>query len=407
MTEIFGTLGPACTERDVLEHMFRAGLTGMRLNLSHTGLADSGELIKNFHNAAKQAGVEPQLLMDMQGPELRVGKLDGALELREGSRVLLIGENGKAGKDEVSSPILGMSEIRDGDQAVLCDKGADCWDEQPGVVSIPVPSAVFTVLESGDEVLLNDGKIVLQVLSLQIQDNEGSNPYAEARVIRDGVLSSHKSVKIIGKEVQMPVLTPHDISNIRLAAAYGVTGLMQPFVRSGADLAYVRKVLRAQHAEDVQIWAKVENRAAVANLERILPEADVIVIARGDLGNDMELWELPAVQKDIEQACKRAGKPFVVVTQMLASMEEHSVPTRAEVSDIFNAVADGAWGVMITGESAVGKYPVEAVKYLANTARSAEEWLENRKKACVAGKEINMKGIAEIDKNFAGQRYSE
>ena len=135
-----------------------------------------------------------------------------------------------------------------------------------------------------------------------------------------------------------------------------------------------KNILKENHAEDIRIFAKIENRTGVKNLENILPQADVIVIARGDLGNDMPLWELPAVQKQIEEACKKNQKPYIVVTQMLASMEEHPVPTRAEVSAIFHAVMHGAWGVMITGESAVGKYPVEAVTYLSNTAKEAEKY---------------------------------
>ena len=178
--------------------------------------------------------------------------------------------------------------------------------------------------------------------------------------------------------MEMPVLTQHDITNIRLAKEYGVTGLMQPFVKNGRDLAMVREQLKENGAEHVQIFAKIENRAALEELDSIIKEADVIIIARGDLGNDMDLWEWPAVQKSIEIACKKAGRPFIVVTQMLASMEENPVSTRAEVSDIFNAVTDGAYGVMITGESAVGKYPVEAVKYLANTANAAMTWMNNQ-----------------------------
>ena len=337
MVEIYATLGPACAKQETLEQMFQAGLTGMRLNLSHTGLRESEELVACFKKAAEDAHVVPQLLIDMQGPELRVGRLEQTLELQEGEQVVL-------GRKALGRKALGRG------------------------VLIPVPEAVMPVMEAGDEVLLNDGKIALQILA-----NKGT--YAEAVVKRGGMLSSHKSIKITDKQVVLPVLTEHDISNLRLAAEYGVTGLMQPFVQSGEDLLQVRKALEENQAGHVKILAKIENKAAVANLQSILQEADVIIIARGDLGNDMELWELPAVQKDIEQACRQAGKPFVVVTQMLASMEEHPVPTRAEVSDIFNAVADGAYGVMITGESAVGKYPVEAVKYLANTARSAEAWL--------------------------------
>lgn len=342
MVQIYATLGPACADREIQEKMFQAGLTGMRLNLSHTGLKESAGLLENFHQAAKNAGVEPQLLIDMQGPELRVGKLEGAVKLIEGNLVVL-------GSEKYHGVI-----------------GAD-------MAFIPVPEEVIPSMEPGDEVLLNDGKIALEVLKC----SKGKSAYVEAVVIRDGILSSHKSVKITGKQLKLPVLTEHDISNICLASQYGVTGLMQPFVQSGKDLAYVRQMLKEHGAGQVQIFAKIENRAAVANLPEIIQEADVVIIARGDLGNDMELWELPAVQKEIEGACQKAGRPYIIVTQMLASMEENAVPTRAEVSDIFHAVMHGAYGVMITGESAVGKYPVEAVKYLANTAKSAEEWRKN------------------------------
>lgn len=350
MTQIYATLGPACAGQEIQEKMFQAGMTGMRLNLSHTGLEESAGLLENFHKAARNAGVVPQLLIDMQGPELRVGKLEEAVELCEGERVIL-----SSGND---------SAVVDG-------------------ICIPVPAAVIPVMESGDEVLLNDGKIALRVLESCKMQPKGTQQEdvqsikVAAQVTRGGVLTSHKSVKITGKQVALPVLTEHDISNICLASEYGVTGLMQPFVQSGSDLAYVRRMLKEHGAEQVQIFAKIENRAAVANLPGIIEEADVVIIARGDLGNDMELWELPAVQKESEGACKEAGKPYIVVTQMLASMEENAVPTRAEVSDIFHAVMHGAYGVMITGESAVGKYPVEAVKYLANTAKSAEEWRKN------------------------------
>jgi len=331
--QIYGTLGPACSKQETLEQMFAAGLTGMRLNLSHTSLPESAELIEHFRQAAVNMGVIPQLLIDMQGPELRVGNLKKNIPLTEGEQVTLIpGEEG------------------DG---------------------IPVPAVVLENMETGDEILLNDGKIALEVC-------RKTKTCGICHVVRGGRISSHKSIKIVGKQVELPVLTTHDVENLRLAKEYGVTGLMQPFVRSGSELSQVRRVLRENKAEQVQIFAKIESRGALERLDEIIGEADVIIIARGDLGNDMELWELPAVQKEIEAACRKAGKPFVVVTQMLASMEENPVPTRAEVSDIFNAVADGAYGVMVTGESAVGKYPVEVIKYLANTARAASSWIDKK-----------------------------
>ena len=340
MVEIYGTLGPACANQGTLEQMFQAGLTGMRLNLSHTGLAESATLVHNFKKAAERAGVIPQLLIDMQGPELRIGKLD-EVKLKEGMQVILT----------------------DGEGVFVGGANKD--------VIIPVQTEVAAAMEVGDEVLLNDGRIALLV-------KEKKDSCVKGVVLRGGTLSSHKSIKIVGKQVQLPVLTAHDVENICLAREYGVTGLMQPFVRDGEDLAQVREVLKAHGADHIKIFAKIENRLAVERLDSILQEADVIIIARGDLGNDMELWELPAVQKDIASACIRAGKPFIVVTQMLASMEASPVPTRAEVSDIFNAVLDGSYGVMITGESAVGQYPVEAVKYLANTAREAVKYLTNQ-----------------------------
>ncbi len=328
MISIYGTFGPACGSREVLQEMFAAGMTGMRLNLSHTSLADSADRIAAFREAAETAGIVPELLIDMQGPELRIGVLPEPMTLTDGDTVIL------------------------------------------GMGGIPVPEVTLPVMYAGDEVVLDDGKI-----SLRIEENHGS--HAVCTVERGGVLTSRKSMKLKNPDavVELPVLTEHDLNNVRRAAEYGVTGLMQPFVRSGGELARVRGALKENGAEQVKIFAKIENMQGVANLEDILPEADWLIIARGDLGNDMDLWQLPAVQKHIAAACVKAGKPFIVVTQMLASMEHSPVPTRAEVSDIFNAVLDGCAGVMVTGETAVGEYPAEVIRYLNNTAKAAEEYL--------------------------------
>lgn len=308
-TEIFATFGPSCREEETLRNMVAEGLTGMRLNLSHMTLWDAADYINAYRNVTDT----PKILIDMQGPELRVGRADINVE--------------------------GILDLGD----------------------IELPKEVLEALKTGDELLLDDGKLLCRMTDLR-----------HAEVIRGGFLASRKSVKIKGKNVDMPVLTDHDIANIKAAREYGVTAVMQPFVRSGDDLKKVREILDKNGAADIQIYAKIENRQGVENLPYILGYCDALVIARGDLGNDMPLWELPAVQKQIEDACHKTGKPYIVVTQMLASMESSPVPTRAEVSDIFHAVYHGAWGVMITGESAVGKYPVEAVRYLSKTAKSAE-----------------------------------
>ena len=330
-TKIFGTFGPACASEEVLLQMIEAGMTGMRLNLSHTALVESKDYIRNYQRAATKLGIVPELLIDMQGPELRIGMLEDSIYLQEGKQVFLVEECLQAGEDS--------------------------WQ-------IPVPEEVIKVLEPGDEVLLDDGKMLLRVKLCAEK--------ILAEVLRGGWLQSHKSIKIVGKNVSLPPLTNHDIENIKVAKDYGVTALMQPFVLSGAQLRKVRATLKQHGAENVKIFAKIENRLGIEKIEDILPEADVIIIARGDLGNDMPLWELPKAQKQIEEACHKVKKPYIVVTQMLASMETNPVPTRAEVSDIYHAVYHGAWGVMLTGETAVGKHPVEAIRYLANTAKGAE-----------------------------------
>jgi len=347
-TEIFGTFGPACAAQETLRQMIDEGMTGMRLNLSHVSLPASENYINAYKAAAKTAGVIPQILIDMQGPELRVGALEAAVSLLEGQIVFL----------------CAMDIYKAGVDGGIYARVADI---------IPVPSEVVDALQTGDELLLDDGKILLQVTGIASSEGVATNKkIVKAEVLRGGILSSGKSIKIKDKYITMSPLTAHDIENIKLAKAYGVTALMQPFVLSGEDLRKVRRVLKEYGADDVQIFAKIENLLGVENLADILPEADVIVIARGDLGNDMPLWELPRVQKQIENACKKANKPYIVVTQMLASMEQNPVPTRAEVSDIFHAVYHGAWGVMVTGETAVGKYPVEVIRYLSQTAAQAE-----------------------------------
>ena len=343
-TQIYATFGPACKEEHILKRMIKAGMTGMRLNLSHTTLLESEDYIYTYQKVAKECGVKPQILIDMQGPELRIGNLKQPIFLKEEEELILA-------KEEV---IVKGSFFNGGE---LLDK-----------TIIPIPKIVIKETLIEDELLLDDGKIKVKVV-------EASNDFLKGIVLRGGSLAGRKSIKNVNRTIKMPVLTEHDVENIRLAKKYGITALMQPFVLNGEDLEYVRTILRQYGAEDILIFAKIENQIGVKNLEQILPNADVLIIARGDLGNDMPLWELPRVQKEIEIICKKYNKPYIVVTQMLASMEQNPIPTRAEVSDIFHAVYHGAYGVMITGESAIGKYPVEAVVYLVNTAKEAENML--------------------------------
>lgn len=320
-TDIYGTLGPACADVETLEKMFAAGMSGIRLNLSHVTLRHAASQVEALHKAAAKCGVKAKLLIDMQGPELRLPTFDIEPELIEGESVVL-GEGG-----------------------------------------IAMPELVLPWLVPGQQVLLDDGRLLLEMLDTR-----------RARVVRGGLLKSRKSIALPGSAIHPPTMTWEDLQNIADAKAFGVTGVMQPFVRDAEDLKAVRAALDAAGAEDIALFAKIENMDGVTHLEELLPWSDEIVIARGDLGNAMPLWELPAVQKRISEKCRKAGKNFMVVTQMLWSMEKSPVPTRAEVSDIFNAVYDGCSSVMVTGETAVGKYPVEVIKYLANTAKEAEKF---------------------------------
>ncbi|MCR5229886.1 MAG: pyruvate kinase [Solobacterium sp.] len=319
MTEIYGTLGPACADSKTLKQMFDLGMTGMRLNLSHMSLVQAEHMISLMRQAG---GDSAKLLIDLQGPEVRIGPMQEPVFLEDGQTAV-------PGKDfPVSADIL--KEIRD-----------------------------------GDEILLDDGKILLRACG-------SGTSFLNALVVRGGMLSSRKSLAVPGKTFRLPTLTEADRENLKQAERYGVYGVMLPFVRSADDLISLRKTLRELNLPDIRIFAKIENRDGVRMIDELIPEADEIVIARGDLGNAYPLWELPAVQKYLSRRCREAGRPFMVVTQMLASMENSPVPTRAEVSDIYNAVLDGASSVMVTGETAAGKYPAEVIRYLVNTVHQEE-----------------------------------
>ncbi len=322
MIELFGTLGPSCRENDTLIRMFQEGMSGMRLNLSHASLKESSELIRCYHNAANAAGVSGELLIDLQGPELRLGVLEEPVHLME-QKCLEIGD-------------------------------------------LPLPECVTDALEEQDVILLDDGKIELLYQKQKLT------------VSRGGILTSRKSIKIAGKDLPMPALTSMDRENLAVAKEYGVTAVMQPFVRNAEDLLVLKEELKRCSCSSIRIFSKIENRTGLAHLDEIIKHSDMIVIARGDLGNDVPLCELPGVQKDIAAACKKQNVPFLVVTQMLTSMIHSPIPTRAEVSDIFNAVTDGASAVMVTNETAVGNYPAEVIKVLCDTAGAAERWMKTQ-----------------------------
>ena len=467
--QYYGTLGPSCGDEKILENMFRAGMTGIRLNLSHGDLDKSSHWLELLREAAKKAGIKgaPQSLIDLQGPELRLGRNGITCELESGETVQLVsmgaveqvrGESIQQKSiqqacDEAAGQVQEepTQRARDGaagqaqeeptqrtcdEVAEMCgkttqtdlEKKAESEHRGAAKLCIPVPDMLLYHVEAGDRILVDDGKIELLVKKVSGRsaaaaaigaaapenvvavntaatqmdtavtigaaapenvvavntaaaqmDTVGTTGAApavlpvsvSAVVVRPGVLKPGKSLAVIGKELPMPTLTDSDRKNIGMAAEYGVTGVMLPFVRNREDLLTLRTALKAAGAEKVEIFAKIENMQGVRAIDELLPWCDQIVIARGDLGNAMPLWKLPRIQKQLAASCRAKKKPFMVVTQMLDSMHERAVPTRAEVLDIYNAVLDGAASVMLTGETAVGRYPVEAMEYLVRTGEEA------------------------------------
>lgn len=322
--EFYATLGDPCAKREIIDKLFRVGMTGARLNLSHTSLTQCAPLLEELYwPSARASGREDaHLILDLQGPELRVGELTRPLPLRRGTEVLL-GEGG-----------------------------------------IPVPPAILLGAERGRQISIDDGALLLEV-------KRSSPSVLLCTVLRGGPLRSKKSLSLLGADVDTPTLTPSDLENLAQAKRFGVTHILQPFVRDRRDIIFLRQTLAEFGLAHVQVMAKIENRQGYDHLDEIMAETDQVCIARGDLGNSMPLWKLPGVQKDIARRCREAGRPFCLVTQLLWSMEHRPVPTRAEVCDIYNGVLDGASSLMLTGETAAGKWPVQAMGYLVKTANEA------------------------------------
>ena len=315
----YATLGPSCCDTAALAALLRRGITGFRLNLSHTPLAARTDWIAALHEAERKTGLRAQLMIDLRGPEVRIGDMPVPLPLAEGAAVTL---------------------------------GAD----------IPVDGDVLDALRPGMTVLLDDGAMALTVVDGGV-----------CRVTRGGTLTGHKSLTLEGVDLRRPALCEADLADLSQAAALGVNAVMQPFVRSAGDLRVVRQTMAENGLADAELFAKVENQPGLDALPDWLALCDVVTIARGDLGSSLPLEQLPAAQKRIAALCRSHRKPFLVVTQLLHSMIDHPSPTRAEVLDIYNAVLDGADCLMLTGETAQGRYPLESADWLIRVAQEAEK----------------------------------
>ncbi len=327
--KILATIGPASRSPEMLERLVRAGADAFRLNMSHGTHADHEAAIHAIRALEKQYGLPIAVLADLQGPKLRVGTF-----------------------------AQGQAVIRHSGHFVL-DR-----DETPGDenrVCLPHPE-LFGIMERGQRLLINDGKIRLKVL-----EADGDRILCSAEV--GGVISDRKGVNVPDAEVPIPALTEKDRRDLAFATEHGADWIALSFVQRPEDIAEARKLIGSR---DTALCAKIEKPQAVHRLESIIELADGIMVARGDLGVELEPYEVPPLQKKIVNMARRAGKPVIVATQMLESMIEAPTPTRAEVSDVANAVYDGADAVMLSAESAAGAWPEESVAMMDRIAVQVE-----------------------------------
>ena len=328
--KVYGTLGPACADEKILLDMLEAGMDGIRLNLSHGSMEQNRPWVDLVGKAVERYGKYIELIVDIVGPELRIGQFEQPMELAAGDRVRL---------------------------CALPSEG------------ITVPAAAIEAMETGLGLTMDDGKIRLEVEST----GEG---WAQAVVVQGGLLQSRKSLTLLGKEVSLPALSDADKENLRIAAQMGVTGVVQPFVRGAGDVRELREQIKQHSEKSLESFAKIENQAGIDAVEEIADWADEVVIARGDLGASVSLWRLPVIQKQLALRLRAKGKRFMIATQILNSMIEEALPTRAEATDAAQAVFDGAASVILTAETAVGKYPVGPIGALRRLVDEAAQYVE-------------------------------
>ena len=330
-TKIVATVGPACAAPAVLEQMARAGVDVFRINFSHGEEAPRAAALEAIRRAERRLGAPLAVMADLCGPKIRIGPiLGGSVLLGQGAELTIRRE-----------PVQGSARV----------------------ISTTLPELVDNV-EPGQTLLLDDGKIRLRVLEVRRPDE------IICRVTAGGVLASGKGVNLPQTELKLPALTEKDRRDAAWIARNDFDLVALSFVQRPEDISELRALL----PEDMRIVAKIEKPQALARIEPILAAADAIMVARGDLGVEMPLPQVPLEQKRLVEMCRSAGKPCIVATQMLESMVDRPGPTRAEAADIANAVLDGADALMLSAETAVGKNPVEVVKAMNDIAAAAEDY---------------------------------
>jgi len=335
-TKIVCTIGPATDSAERMRALMHAGMNVARINFSHGDYDAHRESIATLREVAEQERCLVAIIADLQGPKLRVGDIEEEpMALQKGSLVTLSPAPRSSSEDE-----------------------------------IPVPHpALLRDLSAGQKVLLDDGELVLTI------ERRGDGGTLKARVLVGGPLTSHKGINVPGAQLSFSSLTDKDKEDARFALAQGVDFFALSFVRRAADVRELRHFLESNGADAPFIIAKIEKPEALSDFDQILAQSDGVMVARGDLGVETPAEEVPFHQKELIKSCNKAGKPVITATQMLQRMMEHPRPTRAEASDVANAILDGTDAVMLSGETAVGHYPIRAAEMMATICANAEAHL--------------------------------
>ncbi len=338
-TKIVCTLGPASDKPETLKQMMLEGMNVARFNFSHATHEEHLERLVNVRKIRDELGMYVATLLDTKGPEIRIGLFEeGSIELFEGDKFTLTTDDIKGTKEKVSVLYKGFAKD----------------------VSV------------GSRVLFSDGLIEMVVDSIEGTD-------VNLTVLNNGKLSNNKSINLPGVKLSMPFVSEKDRADIIFGIQNDFDFIALSFTRSKQDVLDVRAILDEYKKTDIRIIAKIENAEGVENLDEILEVVDAVMVARGDMGVEINFTEIPRIQKDMITRCIAKGKPAITATQMLESMTNNPRPTRAEVNDVANAIYDGTSAIMLSGESAAGKYPVEAVKTMAAIAKETEEHIEYTK----------------------------
>ena len=332
-TKIVCTLGPASSDEAVMEKMLNAGMNVARLNFSHGTHEGHGRTIDTFRKVRDSLGVPAAVMLDTKGPEIRTGNFEG-----------------------------GRAELTDGQVFTLTTEDVEGNSSISAVTYKDLPRE----LKVGDRVLIDDGKIRLQVI-------ETTDTEVKCKVKHGGTVSNHKGINIPNVALKMEYLSEKDKEDLLFGIEKDVDYVAASFVRKAEDVGLLRGFLNAHGGSKIKIISKIENLEGIENFEEILELSDGIMVARGDMGVEVDFERLPGIQKRFIKRCQQSGKIVITATQMLESMISNPVPTRAEITDVANAVFDGTSAVMLSGESAMGQYPAEAVAAMAKIAGQAEQ----------------------------------